>query len=184
MEKKDLRDLSRLISHALRHEPEAYGIRLDANGWIAVPDLIEALRKSDQRWQGLTETDLHAVAGSFEKKRHEIANGRIRASYGHSTEVAIERTAVVPPSVLYHGTSPEAVGAILREGLRPMERSHVHLSVDLDGARQVGLRKSEIPILLAVKALEAHAQGNRFYQVDRRIWLTDALSPAFIEKIG
>ena len=184
MEKKDLRDLSRLISHALRHEPESYGIRLDAYGWVGIGDLIAALRMADPRWRDVTEVDLHAVVDAFEKKRHEIESDRIRASYGHSAEVAIERTAAMPPTNLYHGTSPEAAEVILREGLRPMDRGHVHLSIDVDGARQVGLRKSETPVLLAIKAREAHAQGGSFYQVDARIWLTDAISPAFIEKMG
>ena len=32
MGRKHLRDLSRLVSHALRHEPAAYGLKLDAEG--------------------------------------------------------------------------------------------------------------------------------------------------------
>ena len=42
MEKKDLRDLSKLVSHALRHEPAAYGLKLDADGWVALDAFIAA----------------------------------------------------------------------------------------------------------------------------------------------
>jgi putative RNA 2'-phosphotransferase len=184
MEKKDLRDLSRLVSHALRHEPAAYGLKLDSEGWVAIDAFIAAMRASSPRWRDVTVADLKAIGGAFEKKRHEIAHGRIRASYGHSVEAALERTASEPPTVLYHGTSPEAAEAIAREGLRPMKRTHVHLSTDLNGAREVGLRKSATPVLLCVRALDAHAQGHRFYRVDGRVWLADAIPPAFLDRIS
>jgi putative RNA 2'-phosphotransferase len=184
MEKKDLRDLSRLVSHALRHEPAAYGLTLDADGWVALDTFIAAVRASDARWRDVTTADLEAIGSAFEKKRHEIFEGRIRASYGHSVEAAIERTAIEPPAVLYHGTSPAAADAIVKEGLRPMTRTHVHLSVDLAGAREVGLRKSATPVLLSVRARDAHAKGHRFYRVDGRVWLADAIPPAFLDRMG
>lgn len=184
MEKKDLRDLSKLVSHALRHEPAAYRLTLDGNGWVALDHFIAALRASSPRWRDVTAADLETIGGAFEKKRHEISAGRIRASYGHSVETAIERTAIEPPPMLYHGTSPEAAEAILREGLRPMKRTHVHLSPDLNGAREVGLRKSTTPVLLSVNALDAHGQGHRFYRVDGRVWLSDAVPPVFLGKMG
>ena len=184
MEKKDLRDLSKLVSHALRHEPAAYGLKLDVDGWVALDGFIAAVRASDARWRDVTAADLEVLESTFEKKRHEIAAGRIRASYGHSVEAVIERPAIEPPPMLYHGTSLEAAEAILSEGLRPMERTHVHLSVDLTGAREVGLRKSRTPVLLSVRARDAHAQGHRFYQVDGRVWLADAIPSAFLDKIG
>ena len=52
MEKKDLRDLSKLVSHALRHEPEAYGLRLDKDGWVSLDTFIAAVRASSPRWGG------------------------------------------------------------------------------------------------------------------------------------
>ncbi len=184
MDKKHLRDLSKLVSHALRHEPAAYGLKLDVDGWVALDAFIAAVRASDARWRDVTTADLEAIGSAFEKKRHEISDGRIRASYGHSVEAAIERPAIEPPSTLYHGTSPEAAEAIVNEGLRPMERTHVHLSVDLTGAREVGLRKSKAPVLLSVRARDAHAQGHRFYRVDGRVWLSDAIPPAFLDRMG
>ena len=184
MEKKDLRDLSKLVSHALRHEPAAYGLKLDGDGWVALDDFIAAVRGSDARWRDVTAADLEAIGSAFEKKRHEISAGRIRASYGHSVEAAVDRPAIEPPAMLYHGTSPEAAEAISREGLRPMKRTHVHLSVDLTGAREVGLRRSRTPVLLSVRARDAHAQGHRFYQVDGRVWLADSIPSAFLDKMG
>jgi RNA:NAD 2'-phosphotransferase (TPT1/KptA family) len=36
--------LSKAMSHALRHDPAAYGLTLDAGGWTPVAALVEGLR--------------------------------------------------------------------------------------------------------------------------------------------
>ena len=166
--------------------PESYPLvtRTELDAWRQLSYAELAFAILSKFIDDIPPADLKAIGSAFEKKRHEISGGRIRASYGHSVEAAIERTAIEPPSTLFHGTSPEAADAILREGLRPMKRTHVHLSVDLTGAREVGSRKSTTPVLLSVRALDAHAQGHRFYQGDGRVWLADAIPPAFLHKIG
>jgi putative RNA 2'-phosphotransferase len=119
------------------------------------------------------------IAGA-DKKRHEIRDGRIRALYGHSTPHKLLKEPAEPPSVLYHGTSPEAAGRIRAEGLRPMGRQYVHLSLDKATAEQVGRRKAAAPILLVVKAAEAHAGGVGFYRGNDLVWLADAIPGLFI----
>ena len=36
--------LSKEVSYALRHHPEEYGLVLDAEGWVALDMLVDALR--------------------------------------------------------------------------------------------------------------------------------------------
>ena len=180
LDRSDLRDLSRLLSLVLRHKPETLGLQLDPAGWVGIPVLIAALRQADRRWGTVGLGDLEAVAGAFDKKRHEIADGRIRAAYGHSIQVEAAPAPSVPPDLLYHGTSPDAAGAILRDGLRPMSRQRVHLSTDTATAIEVGRRKSDNPVILIVRATAAHGSGILFYEVDRRIWQADAIPPQYI----
>jgi putative RNA 2'-phosphotransferase len=71
-------DLSRAVSHALRHEPWVYELELDEAGWTSVDALVEALRR-DQRWGELLAADLAAMVVGASKQRHEIRGGRIRA---------------------------------------------------------------------------------------------------------
>ncbi len=60
---------------------------------------------------------------------------------GHSTEsVAISYAEKVPPEFLYHGTATRFMASILKEGLKPGERQHVHLSEDVQTATAVGQR--------------------------------------------
>lgn len=172
--------LSKTISHALRHRPEDYGLTLDAEGWVKVDDLLAALRRrlGPRRTVGLA--DIEAIMAESEKQRFELRDGKIRAFYGHSTPTKIEREAVTPPAMLYHGTTPEAAQAILREGLRSMKRQYVHLSTNERTARTVGLRRSGKPVILRIAALEAHRQGVRFYLGNEDIWMADPIPPTFI----
>jgi hypothetical protein len=78
--------------------------------------------------------------------------------------------------VLYHGTHPKALDAIVREGLRPMGRRHVHLSADVETARQVGARRGA-PVFLVVDAGALHRAGHPFLLADNGVWLTDAVPP-------
>ena len=54
----EYRDLSRTLSHALRHEPWLYELELDDAGWVPVNVLINTLRMSNQEWSSLTAADL------------------------------------------------------------------------------------------------------------------------------
>lgn len=172
--------LSRISSHALRHEPARYGLTLDADGWVAIDQLIAALVRLDAGWQGLVRTDFEEMIARSAKIRHEISGDHIRAIYGHSVPGRLTHEAVQPPALLFHGTSPEAAASILREGLKPMSRQYVHLSPTRDVALEVGRRKARKPTLLTVAAAEAAAAGIHFYRGNELIWLADAVPPDFI----
>jgi putative RNA 2'-phosphotransferase len=173
--------LSRVVSHALRHEPWLYELELDEGGWSDTTSLVAALRGEDPLWSALSETDLAAMIGRSSKARHEMANGRIRALYGHSLPGKLKKTRAAPPTRLFHGTSPTALIQIKVSGLRPMGRQYVHLSIDTDMATAVGRRKASTPIVLAIRAVEASAAGHSFYLGNDKVWLADHISPTFID---
>ncbi|MCM5557166.1 RNA 2'-phosphotransferase [Pleomorphomonas sp. JP5] len=177
----DLTSLSRVVSHALRHEPWLYELELDEAGWVPVEALIAALRTESDAWSSVERADLAEMIDRSEKKRHELDGDRIRALYGHSTPHRLLKESAPPPAVLYHGTSPEAAALIREHGLMPMGRQYVHLSVDTRMADQVGRRKTRAPVILRIKAGEAHAGGVVFYRGNDMVWLADTIAPTFIE---
>ena len=79
--KIDHTNLSRTVSHALRHEPGAYGLTLDAQGWVGIADLLRALRDTNAEWEGVSEADIGEMVRRSSKVRHEIEGDRIRALY-------------------------------------------------------------------------------------------------------
>lgn len=177
----DYKQLSKKVAYALRHAPEQYGLTLDNEGWTPVADLLAALRKRRREWQGLTEADLIAMMERSEKQRYEMCDGRIRAYYGHSMAVKIQKTPAEPPDILYHGTALETARLICEEGLKAMRRQYVHLSTERETAWQVGWRHCDSPVILEIESGKAHQAGVRFYLGNNDVWLADAIPPEFIK---
>jgi putative RNA 2'-phosphotransferase len=175
----DLVGLSKLMSLILRHEPEKFGLILDAEGFAPLQDLLEAVRRERP---GTTEADVRAVVATVEpqKQRYSIVDLDIRANYGHSLDGKIRHAPSVPPDILYHGTSEKAVAAILASGLRPMARQYVHLTEDRALALKVGGRHGK-PRLIQVDAPRAHREGIVFYKANRSFWLADAVPATYLQ---
>ena len=172
-------ELSKEISYALRHAPQEYGLTLDEQGWVLVKDLIDALKKQE-KYSDLALKDIADMIQVSEKKRHEIVGDRIRALYGHSTEEKINKDAVQPPDVLYHGTAHKFLQKILQQGLIPKDRQYVHLSQDMETAITVGKRRDTDPVVLRIDALTAWKDGINFYHGNDTIWLADEIPAKYI----
>jgi len=140
----DLVDLSRAISHALRHDPGAYGVHLDGEGWVDVDELLAAIGRRKKSLAGATEQQLRDILATSEKTRFEIRDGRVRARYGHSIAEKIEHAPIDdPPPLLFHGTARRNEASILEKGLLPSGRQYVHLSGDRALAEKVGRRHGD-----------------------------------------
>lgn len=177
----DYMKLSKELSYALRHAPWEYELELDEEGCVEIPQLLVALHESPG-WRNVTEEDLEKMIAGSEKKRHEMSAGRIRALYGHSIPQKITKIAAEPPRWLYHGTPGRAVASIMEHGLQPRQRQYVHLSADIDTARQVGQRRDNQPVILRVQAEQAAREGVLFYHGNDNIWLADVVPARYIEQ--
>ena len=172
--------ISKFLSFVLRHEPDSIGLTLDANGWVPVDEL---LRAAEAHGRALSIDQLEAVVAQNDKRRFVLSDGRVRASQGHSVEVDLGLAARVPPQRLFHGTASRFLSAILAEGLRPMNRHHVHLSSDRETAAKVGARHGEAVVLRVASGAMA-AAGHEFFRSSNGVWLTDHVAPAFLEECG
>ena len=130
-------EVSKYMSYVLRHAPEAAGLTLDAEGWVSLDELEKAVTSK----YDVSRADIIAVVENNPKKRFTLADNRIRANQGHSVDVDLALTPVEPPAALYHGTSSANWHSIEREGLKKMQRHHVHLSADIETAKIVATRR-------------------------------------------
>ena len=174
------KQLSKLMSLMLRHEPEKFGLTLDEHGFAPLTDVLAAVRRK-RDWSDATEEQIREVVKNSDKQRFEIQGEAIRARYGHSVEGKVAHEAIEPPEILYHGTSPNALAVIEKDGLRAMKRQYVHLSIEVEQARMVGQRHHPRPVILRVRAHEAWQNGVLFYQPEARLFLADEVPPQFIE---
>ncbi|MFG2718719.1 RNA 2'-phosphotransferase [Streptomyces sp. NPDC048416] len=168
--------VSKYLSKHLRHQPERIGLTIDANGWV---DIDVLLRAAAAHRFPLTRAELDQVVATSDKQRFAVEGGRIRASQGHTVSVDLALPPAEPPAYLYHGTVARALEAIRAEGLRPMDRNHVHLSPDRETATTVGARRGR-PIVLSVDAGAMHRAGHVFHVSANGVWLTGAVPPRYL----
>jgi len=175
------RNISKLLSLVLRHNPRKIGIELDKNGWADVAELITAVKSKGHGY--LTLDILKEVVHTNDKQRFAFNEGftKIRANQGHSISVDVELKETTPPNVLYHGTATRFIEAIREDGLRPQSRLYVHLSADEETAVEVGRRHGS-PVVLIVKAAEMQAAGHKFYLAENGVWLTETVEPKYIKE--
>ena len=152
---------------------------MDEDGFVQLDRLVSAIQTIEE-WSWVAVDDILNVQRHSDKKRFEIAEGKIRAIYGHTISKKIHYEPVVPPVILYHGTSRKSLQSIVRHGILPMRRQYVHLSISVEEAEAVGKRRDQNPIILRVFAVEAHKSGVRFFQAGS-LFLSEPIPPSFIE---
>ena len=177
--RKSYRDLSQLLARVLRHTASRWDLQLSEDGYALISDVLE-LQPFVR--QGATSNDIAYVVGNRgnrkdKKQRFSIRQGargaEVRAIQGHSDPAVdgmqIAETISVEklPAVLLHGTFLQKLPEILREGLRPMTRHHIHLFMQDTG---VVRRKAEVYIHVSVKL--AVAAGVVFFQTQNGTVLT------------
>ncbi|HJU63901.1 MAG TPA: RNA 2'-phosphotransferase [Candidatus Binatia bacterium] len=168
--------VSRFLSYLLRHRPKEYPLQFDPYGfapWDAVVDMVL------ERFQEVTEEQIRAVVSGSDKKRFELKEGKVRATYGHSFPVDLGLQPVEPPPELYYGTARDLAQSILRNGLKPRDRQYVHLSSVLDEAVAVGKRRDPVPAIVVVDARAAHGEGIRFF-ASGPLFLVKNVPPKFL----
>lgn len=172
--------VSKYLSKHLRHRPERIGITLDANGWVAVDELLRATARNGF---AVTRAELDHVVAVNDKQRFTVDGERIRANQGHTVAVDLDLSPAEPPAYLYHGTVARVLDTIRSEGLLPMDRHHVHLSSDRETATRVGARRGR-PVVLSVDAGAMHRAGHTFRVSANGVWLADAVPPQFLRLPG
>lgn len=177
-----LEELSKKISYALRHAPWEYELEMNEEGWVPIDQLLDALNK-EEKWKNICEADLEEMIKKSEKKRHELSGGKIRAFYGHSIPMRILKEEKIPPNVLYHGTARRFLKSIHKNGLLPQSRQYVHLSQDIETAKNVGMRHDDKPRILIIDAKMAWIDGIKFYLGNEKVWLADKIPCRYIKEL-
>lgn len=160
---------SKRLSWLLRHGANEVGLAMDAAGWALVADVLRHAR--------VDRAALERAVRENDKGRLELDGDRVRACQGHSiagtpvTADALEASwerIVDRAEPLFHGTSRAALEPIRREGLRPMDRTHVHLA----GGRtdKVG-KRARVDVLVPVCPIRLAAAGVGLFRSPNGVFL-------------
>jgi len=176
IEKNKEKEISKHLSYVLRHRPDSIGIQLDSQGWTDIDLLIKKLK--------ISQSDLEFVVKNNSKNRFSISDDKksIRANQGHSVNIELGLLSKIPPLKLYHGTTIQSYEKIKIDGLLKMNRNHVHLSSEIETAKQVGSRHGK-PIILLIDCEKMIVENIKFYQSENGVWLTEYVNPKFISQL-
>lgn len=171
----------------LRHKPEKARLNLDSEGWCSIQQLVE---NTD-----FTLVELMNIVRDDEKSRYAVQPSfseclqtgepptSIRANQGHSTSnVKMTFSKVIPPTKLYHGADDQYMDVIMKRGLLPMKRHHVHLSATVDVAEAVGGRRRHGYQVLEIDAKAMVADGLQFYISENGVYLADHVPAKYLKE--
>ncbi len=177
--------LSKFLSYIFRHNPQQLGIELDENGFsqISVDELIILIKK-DARFSWLNRQKLEALVQLDPKGRFEIKNERFRCRYGHSLKnISLNDLYKNVPQILYHGTNLKAYEKIVSDGLKPMGRNLVHLTLSIPDAKMVARRHGGQMVILEIDALQAQKDGIEIFQASPTIFVAKSIPKKYIKRI-
>lgn len=168
--------ISRFLSYLLRHRPKEYPLAFDHHGFVAWSEVVDLIQ---ERFFDATEQEVRAVVTESEKRRFELRDDKVRATYGHSFPVDLGLEPVEPPAELYYGTARDLAQSILHKGLKPRDRQFVHLSASLEDAEAVGKRRDPAPAIVVVDTRAAREADVVFYR-SGPLFLAENVPPQFL----
>ncbi len=130
---------------------------------------------------------MDAVVAENNKQRFAFSDDgrRIRANQGHSVAVDLGYSPATPPALLYHGTPEKSLPAVRAEGLRKMDRHHVHLSADPAVALQAGGRRGRAVLLTIPRRGTRRGRRRDLCNVTpNAVWLVDGGPDDRLRRVG
>nr|8TFI_A Chain A, Probable RNA 2'-phosphotransferase [Pyrococcus horikoshii OT3]8TFX_A Chain A, Probable RNA 2'-phosphotransferase [Pyrococcus horikoshii OT3]8TFY_A Chain A, Probable RNA 2'-phosphotransferase [Pyrococcus horikoshii OT3] len=158
--------VSKLMAYILRHSPWEFGLEPDEEGFVSIEELVNAVRKV---YPWVTEEYIREIVERDEKGRYEIRGNKIRARYGHSYPVILRHEEDKESKVLYHGTVRRNLKGIMREGIKPMKRQYVHLSINYEDAYNTGMRHGEDVVVLIIDAECLRNKGYKILKAGKKV---------------
>lgn len=155
------RHLSKLLSWILRHGIIKENLNMSDTGYVLISDIL-----SKSQFRGYKIEHIIHIVNTNDKQRFDIKdNIYIRARQGHSKDVGdlldddkMLPLITKPLEICYHGTTRKAIKIIRENGLKSMNRKHIHFATSLDRIRQ----SSKVAIKIDME--KAMIDGIKFYK--------------------
>ena len=180
MSRKELRrvyELIRLMFYALAHRPDEFGLAPDAQGFVSTKELLQAFHEEPEwkfvRESHLTEALIHDHKGLFQRE-----DNRIRATEIH-WEHDLARSTAPASKILFSPIRRRAHQHVFEKGLRAPEGRWIILCIDRQMATRIGKRRDPSPVILEIRALDAHRDGVALFRLGS-LFLAKEISPKYI----
>lgn len=183
--------LSKTLSWLLRHNLNKTNLTVTSDGYVKINDILLL-----DEFKGASFEQILEVVKTNDKQRFSLTEKEgtyfIRANQGHSKEVGdlinekelLKELDYFSAGECIHGTNPEAWIHIETEGLKTMDRTHIHFATSLDV--KSGIRKNS-KVLIYVDMKKAMDDGITFYISENKVILTKGkdgiLHPKYFDKV-
>lgn len=182
MSEEEIKNLGKTTAGILRHFPDKYGLDVDEQGWIDLEHYVKALRNRQKRFHWLRKYHMKALVDTDPKERYQIKNGYIRATYAHSIDVDLDLPMEDVPDTLYLPTTEQEGELLLEGGVKPSDRTYVHLSGSYESALEAGVVRSDKPVILKVDAESALEEGEKIMRAGKGVYIAEKIDPEYLEK--
>lgn len=177
---------SRKLTQILRHQIIFYNLQVDNRGFVKLDDILNLKLKE---LINITYDDICNIVESNEKKRLELETIDniiyIRATQGHNNivgsfindEEALEKIEY-PTNIkyIYHGTQHEHISSILNNGLKKMNRKHIHFVENINKKEQISGFRKKSDSIICVDINKCLSDGIVFYKSSNDVILTEGIN--------
>jgi len=193
--------LSKTVTWILRHGAEQEELELRPDGYARVQDLLNRPKLKDMTFEALEDMVQKDAKGRFSLiQESDPKSGSsepvwwIRANQGHSMKTVkldlqpIHSVSDIPTGVAVHGTNAEAWELIKTQGLRKMNRNHIHLAQGVPGSGVISGMRVSATILIYIDVQKALDAGVKFFLSSNGVVLTEGddsgfLRPEFFQRV-
>ncbi|KAJ3076749.1 tRNA 2'-phosphotransferase 1 [Podochytrium sp. JEL0797] len=181
---------SKSLSYILRHGAAKEGVPMRPDGYVSLTDLTK-----HKKFRTRKLADFQQAVAESEKQRflmkEEEGEWWIKANQGHSLKVQVELEEIKDPSeipIVIHGTYLRFWESIGTEGLKPMNRNHIHFAAGKPGDSGVisGMRTT-CQIMIYINVPLAMADGIKFHRSPNNVILSEGIegviAPKYFERV-
>ncbi|ROQ89786.1 RNA 2'-phosphotransferase family protein [Desulfosoma caldarium] len=172
-----LKTLAKILTTMACASPHEYGLFWDDDGTMPWKEFYWALLE-DPRLRFVRESTLKELTLLGYTLPFVLDGSRLRRIADASP--ARPYPCVDPPDRLYTGIRPRHLAAVRAEGLRALHRSYVPLWANQGTAERMARRRVARPLVLEIRAREAHEAGGVFYQAGEDFFLARAVDAAHV----
>ena len=183
MSDREIRQLSGTMAGILRHFPEQFRVDMDDHGWVAVDDIVHAIKDNRLNFHWLRDKHVRAIVETDDKGRYQIDGGFVRATYAHTINLDLTDLPESDANELFYPVTEEEAEIVVETGLYPTDRSKVNLSENLEKALEAGKVRTENPVILCIDAAQARLDGVDIRRAGRDVSITDEIDAKYITRL-
>ena len=180
MDKRELKQLEKILFAILGRQPDAFGIVLDEGGWVSIKELHRALMK-ETGFSHITPKGLTQFFSLYRPEKFEWQENCVRVKpelQGHDLTIYKEAT---PPELLYVSIRPKAHAHVIARGLQSSNnKKWVVLSPEKEMALKIGRRRDRDPVIAEVMALKSNKAGVVFRKAGKVLYLVEGMDPQWM----